>query len=66
MTSPGRYHLLLTTHRRPVQHGWWESEAIALRKFTRWVGEYGSMPNARITLTDEDTGERLAAWPEDA
>jgi hypothetical protein len=65
MTSPGRYHLLLTTSGRPVQHGWWESEAIALRKFTRWVGEYGSMPDARITLTDEETGEQLAVWPDE-
>lgn len=64
--SPGRYHLLLTSGGRPVQHGWWGSEATARRKLARWVGEYGSMPAARITLTDETTGEQVAAWPEES
>jgi hypothetical protein len=49
MTSAGRYHLLLTSDGRPIQHGWWESEATARHKFRRWVGEYGTMPGARIT-----------------
>lgn len=66
MTSPGRYHLLLSSGGRPVQHGWWPSEETARRKFTRWIGEYGSMPEPRITLTDEDTGEQLAAWPDES
>ncbi|MFJ5973494.1 hypothetical protein [Streptomyces sp. NPDC093060] len=64
MTSPGRYHLLLSSGGRPVQHGWWGSEALARRKFRNWVGEYGSMPEPRITLTDEETGEQLAVWPD--
>lgn len=44
-------------------HGWWGSEATARRKFTSWIGEYGSMPGARVILVDEETGEKLAAWP---
>jgi hypothetical protein len=63
MTSPGRYHLLLTSEGRPVQHGWWQAEATARRKFVRWIGEHGSLPDARITLTDEETGEQLDEWP---
>jgi hypothetical protein len=63
---PGRYHLLLASAGRPVQHGWWDREETARRKFTTWVGEYGSMPDARITLVDEDTGTVLTTWPDDA
>ncbi|MFF8867865.1 hypothetical protein ACF08B_38140 [Streptomyces sp. NPDC015139] len=62
---PGRYHLLLTTGGRAVQHGWWDSESVARRKLARWVGEYGAMPDGRITLTDNDTGTVLQAWPEE-
>ncbi|MFF4845581.1 hypothetical protein [Streptomyces collinus] len=64
MTGAGRYHLLLTSGGRPVLHGWWSVEATARDKFRRWVGEYGSMPGARITLTDEDTADVLATWPD--
>ncbi|WP_306192154.1 MULTISPECIES: hypothetical protein [unclassified Streptomyces] len=46
-----------------VMQGWWESEETARRKFTSWVGEYGSMPGARITLTDEQQGSVLTTWP---
>jgi hypothetical protein len=64
--SPNRYHLLLTSGGRPVQHGWWESEATAQDKFRRWIGEHGALPDARVTLTDEDTGETLTTWPDEA
>jgi hypothetical protein len=64
MTSPGRYHLLLTTRGRLVQHGWWGDKDVARRKFSRWVGEYGSMADARIALDDEETGKRLMEWPQ--
>ncbi|MFJ3812306.1 hypothetical protein ACIPWE_38825 [Streptomyces sp. NPDC090073] len=60
--GPGRYHLLLAVGGRPVQHGWWDDEATARRKLTRWIGDWGQ-PAARITLTDEDTGEQLDEWP---
>ncbi|MEU6543852.1 hypothetical protein [Streptomyces sp. NPDC046859] len=61
-----RYHLLLTTAGRPVQHGWWGSEATARRKFSSWVGEYSTIPGARITLADEETGTVLTEWPAEA
>ncbi|MFF9090812.1 hypothetical protein ACF1BE_31420 [Streptomyces sp. NPDC014991] len=64
MISSGRYHLLLESGGRPVQHGWWGREEIARDKFRRWVGEYGSMPGARIILTDDKNGDVLAAWPD--
>ncbi|MFF0736933.1 hypothetical protein ACFYVK_35630 [Streptomyces chartreusis] len=65
MDEPGRYHLILTAGGRPVQHGWWGSEAVARRKFTRWVGEHGAIPGARVTLVDEETGTVLTTWPEE-
>ncbi|MGW4042931.1 hypothetical protein [Streptomyces sp. NPDC004721] len=63
-TTSERYHLTLTADGRPVMHGWWGSEPTARRKFTSWVGEYGSLLGARITLTDEDTDAVLTTWPE--
>ncbi|MER6062367.1 hypothetical protein ABT167_14450 [Streptomyces sp. NPDC001792] len=66
MEDPGRYHLLLTSDGQPVQHGWWASEETARDKFRRWVGEYGSLPDPRITLTDGESGERLTSWPEES
>ncbi|MFF5861038.1 hypothetical protein ACFY8B_36510 [Streptomyces sp. NPDC012751] len=64
MTGSGRYHLLLAAGGRPVLHGWWGQEETARDKFRRWIGECGSMPGARVTLTDETTGETLASWPD--
>jgi hypothetical protein len=57
----GRYHLLLTVGGRPVQHGWWDSEETARRKFTRWVGDW-SRPGTQVVLTNEESGETLADW----
>ena len=59
-----RYHVTLSAADRPVQHGWWGSEATARTKFASWIGQYGSMPGARVTLQDEETGETLTTWPE--
>ncbi|MGY4966788.1 hypothetical protein [Streptomyces sp. 900105245] len=64
-SEPGRYHLLLTSHGQPVQHGWWSSETIARGKLARWVGAYGTMPGGRITLTDENTGAVTQVWPQE-
>ncbi|MGW2445765.1 hypothetical protein [Streptomyces sp. NPDC001675] len=56
-------NLLLACDDRLVLRGWWGTEAVARRKFRVWVGEYGSLPGARITLTDEETAAVLASWP---
>ncbi|MFJ4551081.1 hypothetical protein ACIP4X_17950 [Streptomyces sp. NPDC088817] len=64
-TAPERYHLTLTAGGRPAMHGWWGSEATARHKVASWVGEYGSLPGARITLTDEATGTTLTTWPDE-
>jgi hypothetical protein len=61
-----RYHLLLTLDGRPAMHGWWSEEATARRQFASWKRERGEMPGARITLVDEETGETLETWPEEA
>ncbi|MFF8432442.1 hypothetical protein ACF07Y_46490 [Streptomyces sp. NPDC016566] len=61
--NPGRYHLALTAAGRAMMHGWWGSETTARRQFSTWVGERGTMPGARITLTDEETGTVLMTWP---
>ena len=61
--TPGRFHLILTSGGRPVQHGWWGNEATARDKFRRWVGAVGKMPEPQVTLVDEETGEELASWP---
>lgn len=60
----GRYRVTVTVEGRPLMHGWWGSEATARRKFAAWVGEHGSRPSARVTLTDEETGETLTEWPD--
>jgi hypothetical protein len=65
MTNPGRYHLLLTLGGKPAMHGWWEKESVARRQFSSWVGERGSMPGARITLTDVEAGKLLTEWPDE-
>lgn len=58
-----RYHLTLTSAGRLVQQGWWGSEATARRKFRDWIGEWGELPDARVTLIDEETGTLLTEWP---
>lgn len=62
--NPERFHLVLSTHGRPVMHGWWASEETARRKLTRWIGEHSAMPGPSITLTDEETGTVLTTWPD--
>ncbi|MFF5538063.1 hypothetical protein ACFY71_37375 [Streptomyces cinerochromogenes] len=46
----------------------WAISAVNTRApatFRRWAGEYGSMPGARISLSDEEAGEVLDTWPDD-
>lgn len=61
-----RYHLTLTSGGEPVMHGYWASLATAERKYTRWVGEHGTVAGARITLVDEQEQLVLASWPDEA
>lgn len=60
-----RYHLTLYTGDRPVMHGWWGKRATAERKFTRWIGEHGSVTGARIVLVDERKRRVLKSWPDE-
>ncbi|SFT31795.1 hypothetical protein SAMN04487982_12411 [Streptomyces sp. ok210] len=61
-----RFCLTLSTHGRPVMHGWWPDLKTAEKKFTSWVGERGSRKGTRITLTDEaDGGRLLKVWPDE-
>ena len=62
--NAGRYLVTVTVDGQPMIRGWWESEATARRKHARWVGEHGDRPGARVTLTDEETGETLTEWPD--
>ncbi|MCX4704389.1 hypothetical protein [Streptomyces sp. NBC_01373] len=62
--DPERYHLTLSVDDRPVQQGWWGSEATARSKFRAWVGDWGT-PGARVVLVDEETGAVLTTWPEE-
>jgi hypothetical protein len=47
-------------------HGWWASRATADRKFRTWIGAHGNIAGARVTLVDEETGETLTEWPDEA
>ncbi|MFE5191926.1 hypothetical protein [Streptomyces sp. NPDC056628] len=40
-------------------------DEVARGKLTRWVGKYGTLPDARIALTDEETGDILITWPDE-
>ncbi|WP_422132260.1 hypothetical protein [Streptomyces misionensis] len=62
--SPGRYRLLLTIGGQPCATGWWDSETTARRKMTSWIGDWGQ-PGTTISLTDEETGTQLDAWPDE-
>lgn len=63
--DPSRYHLTLTSEGQPAMQGWWGSEAVARQKFTEWVGGW-KLPGAAVTLVDEETGETLTTWPDEA
>lgn len=60
----GRYNVTLLAHGQPVMEGWWEEHAIAERKYLAWIGEHGSRAGARVTLTDEESGDVLTSWPD--
>ncbi|MFE9855633.1 hypothetical protein [Streptomyces sp. NPDC005780] len=61
-----RYCLTWSVGDRKIMRGWWADLPTAERKFTRWIGERGSVDGARITLTDEAAdGQLLKSWPDD-
>lgn len=64
-----RYHLTLTTpNDGTVMDAWWSKRSTAERKFTSWIGSYGSMPGARITLAeglDDETEQVVKSWPDE-
>jgi hypothetical protein len=62
--TAGRFHLTLTSAGRPVMHGWWPVEATARVQLSVWVGSWGALPDARISLVDEESGETLTTWPD--
>jgi hypothetical protein len=64
--NPDRYHLTLLVDGEPVMHGWWPLESTARDQLPVWVGSWGSLSDARITLVDEETGTVLTTWPEEA
>lgn len=64
--SAGRYHLTLSTAGRTAVQGWWGSEGTARGMIPVWVGSWGELPDARITLVDEETGVTLTTWPEES
>jgi hypothetical protein len=37
----------------------------ARRKFVAWVGSYGALPDARITLGDVEAGIVPTTWPQE-
>jgi hypothetical protein len=63
--AAGQYHLILTSGGRPVMQGWWASRAVAEGKFSRWIGEHGTPPDARVTLVDTEAGAVLTTWPDE-
>lgn len=48
-----------------MMHGWWGSERTARDMIPVWVGSWGELPDARISLVDEETGETLTEWPDE-
>jgi hypothetical protein len=64
--NPDRYHLTLFVEGRSVMHGWWPLESTARDQLPVWERSWGSLPDARIVLVDEETGETLTTWPDDA
>ncbi|WP_329612516.1 hypothetical protein OG244_03740 [Streptomyces brevispora] len=61
-----RYRLTLTIGARTIMRGWWADLPTAELKYTRWIGERGSINGTRITLTDDaDNGQVLQSWSDE-
>ncbi|MFE0062276.1 hypothetical protein [Streptomyces sp. NPDC059003] len=49
----------------PSSSGWWANLAVAERKFTAWLGTYGSLDGVLIQLAEETDDGRdsiLKTW----
>lgn len=62
--TAGHYRVTVDIDGQPLLQGWWDDETVARRKVASWIGEHGSRPGARVTLTDEETGAVLTEWPD--
>ncbi|MEU6649487.1 hypothetical protein ABZ904_08570 [Streptomyces sp. NPDC046900] len=65
MDEPGRYRVTLTVEDQRVMDGWWDSEAIARKKWATTVGQYGR-DGSHVILVDTETDQELATWPKPA
>jgi hypothetical protein len=63
-----QFHLILSADSQPVMNGWWSKQPTAEHQYLSWIGSWGSIDGARITLAERtDDGERvIASWPEDS
>ncbi|MCX5435558.1 hypothetical protein [Streptomyces sp. NBC_00063] len=69
MANLERYRVTLTTGGAVVMQGSWSIRETGERKFRSWIGSYGSMPGARVTLAEQSADEtwtELKAWPDSA
>ncbi|WP_327578468.1 hypothetical protein [Streptomyces sp. NBC_00145] len=67
MAALDRYRVTLMTGSAVVMQGVWPNRETGQRKFRSWIGSYGSIPDARITLaeqTADDSWSDLKAWPD--
>ncbi|MEV6179940.1 hypothetical protein [Streptomyces sp. NPDC052015] len=62
--AEGRYKVTVTIDGARLIEGWWDDQATAARKYSSWIGEHGSRPGARVTLTDGAIGTVLTSWPD--
>ncbi|MDH6610356.1 hypothetical protein M2164_005991 [Streptomyces sp. SAI-208] len=63
--NPGRFHLALSSSGRIHMQGWWPLESTARDQLPVWRRSWGSLPDARITLVDEETGTVIHSWPDE-
>ena len=64
MADLERFRLSLTAGGSSMMDGWWPDQTNAEQKLRDWIGEYGSLPGARLVLVDTVEGERVASWPD--
>lgn len=60
-----RFHLTLFSGGAPIAHGWWASRATADGKVKAWIRDF-PVNEPRLTLVDEETGDVLTTWPDEA